>query len=1103
MATDQAQRAVEAFADAVAAKFAAQVPVGPADQLKAPVEALVQAVGNLVVPGRPVTVARESPGAAPIRTGRLDMAIVVAGALNGYIELKAPGKGARPERFTGRDREQWERFRRYPNLIYTDGNEWARFETGERAGPLVRLCDDITTAGSGGIGAGGPTALVELLRPFLRWDPTPPQTSKGVADTLARLCLVLRDHVLDGLAVADSNLAAATADLRRYLTPGGSDVSASDRETADAYAQSVTYGLVIGRFEGADPLTVASARATLRADHSLLAQVLGTLADQRVRDELGTAVDLLERVIGSIDPARITSTHGEDPWLYFYEDFLTAYDPALRKRIGAYYTPRPVVRAQVRLVSELLTGERLAKARTGGGFADPGVVVLDPATGTGTYPLAVLEHAAASVPPDRRGQLGNVVTRVAENLTAFELMVGPYAVAHLRLSQEIADHGGVVPAGGVHVFLADTLDPHDEPRQAAVPGRVVVCLGNPPYSRGRATGRRVPGVPGILEDFLAPARAAGAGGHLKNLYNDYVHFWRWALWKVFEHAPDDGGAPGAGIVTFVTASSYLRGPGFVGMRRHMRMTFDDLWIIDLGGDNKGARRSDNVFAIETPVCIAVGVRYGPPRPDEPATVRYASLAELPRAEKNERLDSVVAFADLDWRECLRGWQDPFLPAGNARYFGWPLLADLVPWQTNGMSFFRSWPIGENREVLEDRWRELLADSSSARRAGASPEDRTLLDRRKRLFKESRDRKVGTAYSSLGDPAERLPPIGDLPPDAPCPDIQRIGFRSLDRQWATLDRRVGDFLRPEMQATVGDEQVFLTSSGFADVLGRGPAAMVTALPPDYHVFCGRGGQHIAPLWRDPAATSANITSGLLEALGSRLGHEITPEALFAYCYCVLAANDYVDRFWEELTIPGVRVPLTTRPALFAAVRDHGRRLVWLHTYGERFVPDGGERGVVPEGAATYAVGIPDTAAGYPTTFSYSCEDRALHVGAGRYDRVDPAVWDYSISGWPVVSSWLGYRMQKRAGRKSSALDEIRPRRWPDPDGRELLRLLWIIEHTVAVQPELTALLVEVVGGPTIEAAVLPSPTARDRRPPVAARGEDGDGQAARHAAEDPA
>jgi hypothetical protein len=104
--------------------------------------------------------------------------------------------------------------------------------------------------------------------------------------------------------------------------------------------------------------------------------------------------------------------------------------------------------------------------------------------------------------------------------------------------------------------------------------------------------------------YLKPLEALGWRVHAKNLYNDFVYFWRWALWKVFENKG------GPGIVSFITAASYLQGPGFAGMRQVMRETFDDLWIIDLKGDNLGARKTENVFAIQTPVAIAVGVRYG-------------------------------------------------------------------------------------------------------------------------------------------------------------------------------------------------------------------------------------------------------------------------------------------------------------------------------------------------------------------------------------------------------------------------------------------------------------------------------------------------------------
>ena len=161
----------------------------------------------------------------------------------------------------------------------------------------------------------------------------------------------------------------------------------------------------------------------------------------------------------------------------------------------------------------------------------------------------------------------------------------------------------------------------------------------------------------ILEDFLRPVRDAGDGGHLKNVYNDYVYFWRWALWKVLDSTDD------AGVITFITASSYLRGPGFAGMRRKMREVFDELWIINLEGDNLGARKTENVFAIRTPVAIAIGFRKGAPDPAHAATVWKTKITGTEQA-KLDALDAIATFADVGMAGVLAGLGRAVLSDGN-------------------------------------------------------------------------------------------------------------------------------------------------------------------------------------------------------------------------------------------------------------------------------------------------------------------------------------------------------------------------------------------------------------------------------------------------------
>ena len=888
----------------------------PEDQLKGPVQELLRAVGATM--NFDVSSATET---AVQGAGRPDIAVGIGGLTGGYVELKAPGLGANAKKFKGHNKEQFKKFSSIPNLLYTDGNEWSLYRHGERKA-TVKLSGDVTEDGAGAVDQRNADDLAVLLRDFFSWEPLAPKNPRALAEMLAPLCHLLRDDVREALEDEDSNLSALAREWRDYIFP-----DADDAQFADAYAQTLTYALLLARFSGGTlggTLDTDAAEDALRGRHNLLAQTLRILADEHAKQEISTGVELLERSISAVDPDEIAKrSPGGDPWLYFYEDFLAAYDKNLRKDRGVYYTPVQVVRAQVNLISTLLQNsfdKPLA-------FAEDGVVALDPATGTGTYPLTAIQHGLdLSTKRFGAAMAGNTAAKMARNIHAFELLVGPYAVAHLRLSERVMDTGGSLPDDGVHVYLTDALEsPHAEP-----PGRfplvarelteeheralevkkdteVLVCFGNPPYDRQQID----PSEAGVerkggwvrngddenerplLEDFLEPAREAGAGVHLKNLYNDYVYFWRWALWKVFEAREE----PGPGIVSFITASSYLRGPGFVGMREVMRRTFDELWIVDLEGDNLGARKTENVFNIQTPVAIAVGVRHGEPQPDEPAHVRYTKIIGS-REEKLAALDDVTAFDDLEWRGCMEGWQNPFLPAGEGDYFAWPPITDVFPWQHTGVEMKRTWPIGETRELLEERWDAFLS----------APE-------RKTAFHETRDRKTDRKYPDLNDPSNKLEPLASIPAGTTAPEIAHYAHRSFDRRLVLKDSRLGDYMRPPLWQAHGNEQVFMTSL-LTGILGNGPASVVTGEIPDRHHFRGSfGGKDVIPLWHDAAATEPNVTGGLLDALSAEYDGPVSVEDLFAYAYAVLASPAYTEGFSEELAIPGLRLPITRDAELF--------------------------------------------------------------------------------------------------------------------------------------------------------------------------------------------
>lgn len=1062
-----------------------QVVVGePEDQLRAPFEAFMSDVAKAL--GWSAVCTGETP--LPDRLGRPDYAVHRNSLLSGYVELKAPGVGAVHTRFRGHNRAQFKRFSAIPNILYSDGNEWALYRSGKRVGKVVHLSGDIATDGKGAAVLQNAQMLECLLRDFLLWEPMLPTNRrghidlKGFAQLLAPLCRMLRDDVADAIKDKNSPLVALAQDWRQLLFP-----DASNKQFADAYAQTATFALLLGRSEGADPLTLESANAALGAQHNLLARALQVLTDADARIEIAASLDLLLRVISVVPPAALRNP--KRPWLYFYEDFLASYDPELRRNAGVYYTPLEVVRAQVRLVDNLLVN-RLRKPL---GFADPGVITLDPAVGTGTYLLAVIEHALARVETAQgTGAVPSQAVALAKNLYGFELMVGAYAVSELRISRALRDRGASFPADGTHVYLTDTLEsPHAEPIQAPfflrpiaeqhakalnvkseVP--VIVCLGNPPYDRHEAAqpdnkartggwvrwGDDEKGEVAIFRDFLDPAIAAGYGVHVKNLYNLYVYFWRWALWKVFEQET----TVGPGVVSFISASSYLDGDAFSGMREHMRRHCDEIWILDLGGEGRGTRRTDNVFAIQTPVAIAIAVRADKAKLDVPATVHFTRV-EGTRAEKLTKLDGMADFEAVKWQACSSQWQAAFRPMAEGQYFSWPLLTDLMPWQHSGSQLKRTWPIGPDKKTLEQRWRVFLNSSDRAK-----------------LFRETHDRTIHRKSSPLRDTDKAQPPLYQLSPDSPVPPIQPYAYRSYDRQWIIADARLGDRLRPVLWRAHGERQVYLTSL-LTKPLGTGPTLSASAFIPDLDHFSGRGAKDAILLYRNADASKPNILPGLLDCLSQEYGRSVTPEDFIAYVYGVLAQPAFTECFVSELETRGLRVPLTKDAILFEQARSAGARLLWLHTYGERFVPQKQVRGRVTPGKIKCVKAISNSLDGYPEAFQYDKESLTLHVGDGKFAPVMADVYEFEVSGLKVVQSWLKYRMKKGAGRKSSQLDHVRPERWTSEFTTGLLELLWILTATTENYPKQAELLYTLIENECFEADELPPVPHEVRKAPA--------------------
>ncbi len=230
--TDPLREATSRFGATLKPKFSGIGASGsPEDQLRGPLDQLVQDIVAALGWAANVVVLVGESSVQELKT-RPDFAVTKQNLLVGFIELKAPGKGADPRRFEEQhDKEQWQKLKLLPNLLYTDGNSFSLWQDGELQGEIVRLEGSVESAGAT---LRAPARLLRLFTDFLNWTPIPPRSAQQLADMSARLCRLLRDEVIEQIELGSAALTSLAADWRRTLFP-----DASNETFADGYAQAL------------------------------------------------------------------------------------------------------------------------------------------------------------------------------------------------------------------------------------------------------------------------------------------------------------------------------------------------------------------------------------------------------------------------------------------------------------------------------------------------------------------------------------------------------------------------------------------------------------------------------------------------------------------------------------------------------------------------------------------------------------------------------------------------------------------------------------------------------------------------------------------------
>lgn len=546
----------------------------------------------------------------------------------GYIEAKDIGLDLDKIEKT----EQLKRYQEaFSNLILTNYLEFRWYVNGKR-----RLKQNLAQNRDNQLHLQDPEKTATLLDQFLNYTGEIISRPEDLAQQMARLTKAIRLAVTTALELEEND-----GELHQ-LKQGFSEVllpDLSDADFADMYVQTISYGLFAARVGHAqnpdgEKFTRRTAGTYIPATNPFLKRLFNSIVETEALGQIDWAIDDLVQLLSQVNMGDILADFGrrtrqEDPVVHFYETFLAAYNAKLRKSRGVYYTPEPVVSFIVRSVDAILKEKfdlplGLADNAKDSQTQKPRVQILDPATGTGTFLYEVIKQIYGNL--EAIGMANQWDGYVRENLLnrlfGFELLMAPYAIAHLKLGLQLQDLGyEFTQKQRLGIYLTNTLDEAmkksevlfgqfvaQEANEAAEIKRdapVMVVLGNPPYSGHSAN--KSEWISQLLQDYyLVDGKPLGERNP-KWLQDDYVKFIRFGQWRIDR--------TGSGILAFITNHGYLDNPTFRGMRQSLEKTFDEIYLFDLHGNSKKQEVSPdgapdkNVFDIQQGVAVAIMVKY--------------------------------------------------------------------------------------------------------------------------------------------------------------------------------------------------------------------------------------------------------------------------------------------------------------------------------------------------------------------------------------------------------------------------------------------------------------------------------------------------------------
>ncbi|MBM3889592.1 MAG: hypothetical protein FJ388_10770, partial [Verrucomicrobia bacterium] len=891
----------------------------------------------------------------------------------------------------------------------------------------------------------GEAKLAQLLDSFFKQ----PARTVGTAQELARRMAGMTRNVRDQI-IAHFQHEQEKGWLHNWLSAFRDTLipDLDEAQFADMFAQTIAYGLFAAAVHAPsnEEFTRKSAAWAIPKTNPFLRKLFSEVAGPDMPQTIDWAVDDIVELLKHADFPAILRDFGkgkgkEDPVVHFYETFLGAYDSRMRKLRGVFYTPEPGVSFIVRSIDWLLK-TRFKRPK---GLADENTLILDPAVGTATFIFFVIAHIFQSFAKQKGSWDSYVASHLLNRIFGFEILMAPYAVAHLKLGMQLERTGYTFGSDQrLGIYLTNTLEEaakrseqmfarwiSDEANAAADIKRdrpILVVLGNPPYSNfGRMN--RGEWIQRLLADYKA-------GLHEKklNLDDDFIKFIRFAQWRIEK--------TGHGIVGFVTNNTYLDGLTHRRMRECLMRTFNEIFILNLHGSAKkketapDGSKDENIFDITVGVSIALFVKL--PK-QSGCRVRYADLWGS-RENKYKVLLETDA-ANTKWTELKPATPHFYFAPKDFRAdeeykAGWSIGDVFSVWQ-NGLKTDRDELFFDlDRETLRKRVQIFYSEDcgeafKSQYRIVASSSYDIEARRKETRFDETNIRRC--LYRPFDvrwlyyNPQLTSRPAYEVMQHMLSANVALVCLRQTRRGETGTFLAARDLINKDAVSlfdigTVFPLYLYETEKRKKSDWGKAVTMALFESSPGYQT-------------RRP-----NFNPEFLKALAERLKlpqpapqalpKGISPENVFHYAYAVFHSPRYRQRYAEFLKIDFPRLPLTSDVKLFRALAAKGAELVALHLMESpklsqfitewpvkgsdvvekvQFVAECGRGLSAPIGSAAKAGRSRGAEA--PPTF----QTGRVFINATQYfGGVPKTVWEFHIGGYQVCERWL----KDRKGRKLS-------------------------------------------------------------------------------------